>query len=465
MPGATTTRPWGEAVLWLLVLAPYFFLLYGGAGWAASRQPNVPSLHFAWEAAIPLVPAMIVPYVSIDLFFALSLFLVADRRELRTHVGRIVLVITVATACFLLFPLRFGFERPVVDGIFGPPFALLHALDGPFNQAPSLHIALLVVLWPVYHRALRGPANLVLHVWFALVGVSVLLTWQHHLIDIPAGALLGLAALCLLPDHAARRRGAIRPGWDREARQQVGLRYRLGCLALLALTPVAPPWTLGLLWPALALALVGAAYAWGGPALLGKSGGDVSLPSRIVLAPYRLGALAFLRLRGLFDSPWHEVAPGLVIGRLPSRREAREALDRGVVAALDLTAEFAECPDLLRLPYLNLPVLDLTAPNAATLARAIRFVETHRRSGKVYVHCALGYGRSACVAAACLLASGEAGSAAAAIQQVRAARPQAVFSRSGIGILRRSATRSDRPAAERAGSPRLRSLPATVSAG
>ena len=302
MPGPTTTRPWGEAALWLLFLAPFFFLLYGGAGWVASLQPDVASLHLAWEESIPFVPAMIVPYMSIDRFFAATVFLFADRRELRTHVGRIVLVITVATACFLLFPLRFGFERPVVDGLFGPLFTLLHSLDRPYNQAPSLHIALLVVLWPVYHRALGGSANLALHVWFALIGASVLLTWQHHLIDVPTGALLGLAALCLLPEPAARRRGAVPRGWEQDARRQVGLRYRVGCLSLLALTPLAPPWSLALLWPAAALALVAAAYAWGGPALLGKSVGEVSLPSRIVLAPYRLGALAFLRAIGLEDT-------------------------------------------------------------------------------------------------------------------------------------------------------------------
>ena len=224
------------------------------------------------------------------------------------------------------------------------------------------------------------------------------------------------------------------------------MRYRIGCLVLLALTPVALPWSLALLWPAAALALVAIAYAWGGPALLGKSGGAVSLPARIVLAPYRLGALAFIWLRAQLDAPWHEVAPGLLVGRLLSRREAREALDDGVVAVLDLTAEFAECPELLRVPYLNLPVLDLTAPQSRhPVPLPSASWRPHRRRGKVYVHCALGYGRSACVAAACLLASGEAGSAAAAIHQVRAARRRAVFSKSGIGVLRRSGV-SKRPA-------------------
>ncbi len=458
MPDTSAARPLGEATLWLLGLAGVFFLCYGGAGWLASLQPDVGTLHFAWEDRIPLIPAMIVPYMSIDLLFAVSFFLCADRHALRTHAARIALVIAVATAFFLVFPLRFGFERPMVDGVFASLFTLLHALDRPYNLAPSLHIALLVVLWPVFHRVLRGPANLAMHVWFVLIGASVLFTWQHHVIDVPTGALLGLTALCLLPDRDRRRRGAIQRGWESDARRAVGRYYRLGCLALLALSPVALPWSLALLWPAASLALVGAAYAWGGPALLGRADGLISLPSRIVLAPYRLGALAFVRLRALFDAPWHAVAPGLLVGRILSRREARALAGEGVVAVLDLTAEFPECPDLLRLPYLNLPVLDLTAPNPATLSRAVRFVETHRRRGPVYVHCALGYGRSACVAAAVLLASGEAGGVAAAVHTVRQARPRAVFTRGVLSALRACLDRASRLGERGAGGPSRRAV-------
>ena len=440
----TEARPWGEAILWLLFLGPFFFLLYGGAGWVASLQPGIASRSFAWEASMPFVPAMIVPYMSIDLFFAGSLFLCRDRHALRLHAGRIALVITVATACFLVFPLRFGFERPEVDGLFGGLFALLESFDRPFNQAPSLHIALLVVLWPVFHRAVRGPANLALHVWFVLIGMSVLLTWQHHIIDVPTGALLGLLALCVMPDRRAPE--PVPAGWEREARRRIGLRYRLGCLALLALTPLALPYSLLLLWPAASLVVVGAAYAWGKTALLGKSDGELSLPARLVLAPYRLGAMAFIRLRAQFDAPWHEVAPGLLVGRALNRCEARRAIDSGVVAVLDLTAEFDECPDLLRLPYLNLPVLDLTAPSPAVLSRAADFIENHRAGGKVYVHCALGYGRSACVAAAWLLQSGQAKSASEAIGRVRAARSKTALGRRHAAVLRHVSGMEGRPA-------------------
>ena len=48
----------------------------------------------------------------------------------------------------------------------------------------------------------RLGVKLVWHVWCFLIGASVLTTWQHHFIDIPTGALLGLFALWLFPPRA-----------------------------------------------------------------------------------------------------------------------------------------------------------------------------------------------------------------------------------------------------------------------
>jgi membrane-associated phospholipid phosphatase len=42
---------------------------------------------------------------------------------------------------------------------------------------------------------LTGWQRLALQSWFALIAVSVLTTYQHHVLDVPAGAVLGALVL------------------------------------------------------------------------------------------------------------------------------------------------------------------------------------------------------------------------------------------------------------------------------
>ena len=82
---------WVEAAGWLAVLGPLFFVAYGWCNVVSAGRPHVPSFFFAWERQIPFVPWMIVPYLSIDAFFAGSFFLCRGRAQLRTHAARIAL--------------------------------------------------------------------------------------------------------------------------------------------------------------------------------------------------------------------------------------------------------------------------------------------------------------------------------------------------------------------------------------
>ena len=105
----------------------------------------------------------------------------------------------VAVFFFVAAPHRFSFERPAADGIFGAMFDALMGFDRPFNQIPSLHIALAVILWALYARKMTGLARILLDVWFVLIGASVLTTYQHHFIDIPTGFALGWLCVWLWP--------------------------------------------------------------------------------------------------------------------------------------------------------------------------------------------------------------------------------------------------------------------------
>ena len=221
-PGALPSprRPWLAAALWLGLLGPGFFVVYGWCNYVTSLRHDVGSFFFAWERAIPFVPWMIVPYVSIDLFFAGSFFLCRTRPELRVHARRIALAILISATCFFLFPLRYGWTRPAVDGWLGALFAPLNTLDQPYNLCPSLHISLRALLWRVYGRRTRlYPAlHRLCWTWFVLIGLSTLLVYQHHVIDLLGGYLVSLLCRAMVrEENAPSARRWPRAFWRRSS--------------------------------------------------------------------------------------------------------------------------------------------------------------------------------------------------------------------------------------------------------
>lgn len=390
---------------WLAACSAAFGVIYVGCIEITRRRTDVGTWYADWELQIPFVPWMIVPYWSIDLFFLGSFFVCDSRAELRTLGRRILTAIAVCGACFLALPLKLGFPRPEVDGIPGALFGALRAFDAPFNLFPSLHIALRVILGATYARHTRGPLRRFLQVWFSLIGISTVLVWQHHLIDVAGGFVLG--AVCF---YAWREEPQAAPAG---AHPRLALLYALGALI-----------TLPLVWPPVALALVAAGYAGLGPAVYRKEGGRLAAP--FLLAPALLGqhlSLAWYRRQ---CRPWDEAAPGVWIGRVLNEREADEAVRRGVTAVLDLTAEFSEAEPFRRVAYLNLPVLDLTAPTPEQVRAGVAFITEHARTGVVYVHCKIGYSRSAAMVGRWMMASGLVRTAEEAVERMRAARPSLV---------------------------------------
>ena len=175
-------------------LSALFVVVYSSCNWITSLRSNVGSIYFGWERHIPFIPALILPYMSIDLFFIAAPFLLRSERELRTLAARITTAILLAGACFFLFPLKFAFERPHVEGFLGLIFNNFRSLDLPFNEFPSLHIALMAILFDVYVRCTRGLVRWLITAWFVLIAISPLPTYQHHFIDVLGGIVL--AGLC-----------------------------------------------------------------------------------------------------------------------------------------------------------------------------------------------------------------------------------------------------------------------------
>ncbi len=251
-------------------LSALFLAVYSGCNWITARRGDVGTIYFAWERHIPYVPLMVLPYLSIDLFFVTAPFLCRSQRELSAFAKRIAAAIVVAGTCFLLFPRRFAFDRPQADGWLGAAFDWFRGMDLPYNLFPSLHIALGSLLVVTYARHTRGVIRVLVCGWFILIAASAVLTWQHHILDVVGG--LALAGYCfyfiretpaelpVVPDRADWL--ALSRGRDR-ARRSRGIVFW--------------PWGALLLWPALSLALVAAAYFQRRPGDFSQSGWRRSL--------------------------------------------------------------------------------------------------------------------------------------------------------------------------------------------
>lgn len=343
------------AVLWLLLLAPLFFSTYGFATWVTSQRSDVGTLVFGWETHMPFWAWTIVPYWSIDLLYGFSLLLPNTRHELKQHALRLLSAQVIAVSCFLIWPLRFTFERPELDGVFGWLFAVLAGFDKPFNQAPSLHIALLVILWVMYQRHTQGLWRWLVHGWFALIGISVLTTYQHHFIDLPTGALAGWLCVWLWPvEHPSP---LLNARLTRDSKRwRLGLRYGLGALALAVLAFSLGGGWLWLLWPAVSLGLIKVNYL-----VLGASGfqkrtdGRLTPAARWLCAPYLAGAWINSRLWTRKHPQPDLIVDNVWLGRIPSAKE-QDSFN----AIVDLCAELPINPQ--GRAYQSIPVLDLIAP-------------------------------------------------------------------------------------------------------
>jgi hypothetical protein len=175
-----------------------------------------------------------------------------------------------------------------------------------------------------------------------------------------------------------------------------------------------------LLWPATGNFLLAAAFFSGRPALLGKDPqGRYALPARLILLPYWLFLDLFHRLMDRRDHRFTavEVAPGLLLGGYPGARP----LATGVDLVVDVASELPRAVATRELEYLYVPCLNRRAPEAAALSRALPRLAAHR--GRILIHCGAGKGRSAALAAAVLMARGEAESLDEAERLIRALRP------------------------------------------
>lgn len=410
-----------RGLIWLVCLGILFFSSYSFTNWLASIRSDIGSVVFAWEQHIPLWPWTIVPYWSIDFLYGFAFLLVTNKKELDTLGRRLLTAQLICISCFLLFPLRFSFERPPQSGFFGLWFDLLMGFDKPFNQAPSLHITLLVILWAFYTHHISKKWQWLLHIWFLLIGVSVLTTWQHHFFDIPTGLLVGCLCIWLWPIQGSSPFSIKKMPkvW------KWGLLYTTGFLFCSFLALLIRGWGLWLFWPAITFLLIAINYF-----IIDANGfqkqpnGRFNIAVSLLYAPYIVIMWLNSRLWTRHNNDADLVIDNIYLGRIPSKETLNNHSFDGII---DLCSELPMPNNHLNY-YSYLPVLDMIPLSAELCQQVALKIENAVSQGKLLVCCGLGYSRSATAIIAWLLWVKKVPTVEQAIALVKRARPNIVIS-------------------------------------
>lgn len=171
------------------------------------------------DAAIPDLPIAIVPYLSLWFYVGIAPGLQRSFAALIAYAGWSALLCGSGLAIFYRWPTRVPLSVFDAGGV--PGFSLLHGIDAPGNACPSLHvaIALFTAIWiAALLRDCRAPPLLqVINAsWFVAIAYSTVAIRQHVVIDVVAGAALGIAvavpSLLLRPARAGGHATHRSPG-------------------------------------------------------------------------------------------------------------------------------------------------------------------------------------------------------------------------------------------------------------
>ncbi len=388
-----------ERFLWLLLLAPFFFLLYGGANQIVSHFKDVPSIAFGWESQIPFIAEMIVPYMLLDLFFGLSFLIPKTRQTLQQHAVRLGFTIAISMVIFILYPLQFTFEKPEVIGWLAPLFEALKN-DLPYNQLPSLHVSLSMVVGYQFIQHSKGVIKVIYGLFFSSIIVSVLFVYQHHFIDIPSGVLIGFLAFFVIPKSGKQRLclNFVSP-------KHIGMAIKYLIVAIIAIVCAFkfPKLCWLFAWLGLSMLLLSTAYALGINRISHKKNGKLSYFFLILFWPYFLGSFLTWKYWHNKLSSLKHVDDDLLIGMSLGRKSAINLDSENIKTVIDLAPELNSHVPLDK-HYYFLPLLDLSIPDPNCLMKVVEQIEQSKKHGKVLVHCKLGLSRSVMVAGAWLIA-------------------------------------------------------------
>ncbi len=150
----------------------------------------------ALDHVIPFQPSMLFAYLSLWLYVGIAPGLQRTFRELMVYAAWAAALCATGLALFYFWPT--AVPPFALDTSGYPGFRMLKGVDAAGNACPSMHvaIAMFTVIW-VEHLLRIAQVPLALRAlnvaWFLAIAWSTLAIRQHVVLDVLAGALLGLA--------------------------------------------------------------------------------------------------------------------------------------------------------------------------------------------------------------------------------------------------------------------------------
>lgn len=147
------------------------------------------------DLLIPFQPAALMAYVSLWIYVGVGPGLQRTLREFAVYGLWLSALCAAGLVIFYFLPTQV--PPPILAATRFPGFELLHRVDEASNACPSMHVAVAIftaVRVDASLRAMRVPLTVrALNVaWSLLIAYSTLAIKQHVVIDVLAGAILGL---------------------------------------------------------------------------------------------------------------------------------------------------------------------------------------------------------------------------------------------------------------------------------
>ena len=184
---------WIAFACYYVLLAALWIVVYCGACWVTSLHCYRVPLQVDADLAMPFVPEATVVYLSLFPMTWLAPILLQTRERLRAFAEALAVLFICSGLGFLLIPSEEVRSMPMVGGTAGQLFRFADSVNLSYNNLPCLHVGMAVLCACFYSQGKSAPVGALVWLWAFAISISTLLTYQHYIADVFAGA--GLAVL------------------------------------------------------------------------------------------------------------------------------------------------------------------------------------------------------------------------------------------------------------------------------